>query len=124
MNLIDIQPAVVGLLQADTRFEGVPILADDGTYPKTPGREAALAGPGLVLIVWEIESDGLVDGARTGLASHDVYVPVVIEENPTACRSSWSRRSPATKPPTLCSSTTSSRGVRTSARPCTMPCRS
>jgi hypothetical protein len=34
----------------------VPILADDSTYPKTPGREAALAGPGLVLIVWEIRS--------------------------------------------------------------------
>ena len=95
MNLVDIQPAVVGLLQADARFEGVPVLADDGTYPKTPGREAALAGPGLVLIVWEIESDGLVDGARTGLAAHDVYVPVVIEENPTACRGLMGVKIPA-----------------------------
>jgi hypothetical protein len=62
------------------------VLADDGTYPKTPGRETALAGPGLVLIVWEIESDGLVDASPTGLAAHDVYTPVVIEENPTKCR--------------------------------------
>ena len=86
MNLWEIQPAVVALLQADSRFEGVPVIADDGTYPKTPGRESALAGPGLVLIVWEIESDGLVDASDTGLAAHEVYTPVVIEENPTTCR--------------------------------------
>jgi hypothetical protein len=86
LNLWEIQPAVVALLLADSRFEGVPVIADDGTYPKTPGRETALAGPGLVLIVWEIESDGLVDASRTGLAAHDVYTPVVIEENPTVCR--------------------------------------
>ncbi len=86
MNLWEIQSAIVALLQADTRFAGVPVIADDGTYPKTAGRETALAGPGLVLIVWEIESDGLVDAGKTGLAAHDVYNPVVIEENPTACR--------------------------------------
>ncbi len=87
MNLWEIQPAVVALLQADTRLAGVPVIADDGTYPKTPGRETALAHEGLVLVVWEIESDGLVDAAKTGLAAHDVYTPVVIEENPAACRS-------------------------------------
>jgi hypothetical protein len=86
LNLWEIQPAVVALLGADPRFAGVPVIADDGTYPKTPGREAALAGPGLVLIVWEIESDGLVDASDTGLAAHEVYTPVVIEENPTTCR--------------------------------------
>ena len=43
--------------------------------------------PGLVLIVWEIESDGLIDVSETGLAAHDVYTPVVIEENPTVSRS-------------------------------------
>lgn len=86
MNLWEIQPAVVALLEADTRLAGVPVVADDGTYPKTPGRETALAGPGLVLIVWEIESDGLVDATEAGLAAHDVYTPVVIEENPTVCR--------------------------------------
>jgi hypothetical protein len=86
LNLWEVQPAVVALLQADTRLAGVPVIADDGTYPKTPGRETALAGPGLVLIVWEIESDGLVDASNTGLAAHDVYTPVVIEENPTINR--------------------------------------
>jgi hypothetical protein len=86
MNLADIQPTVVALLQADPRFGGVPVIADDGNYPKTPGRETALAGAGLVLIVWEIESDGLVDASDTGPAAHSVYTPVVIEENPTVCR--------------------------------------
>jgi hypothetical protein len=86
LNLWEIQPAVTALLQADSRLAGVPVIADDGTYPKTPGRETALGGPGLVLIVWEIESEGLVDASDTGLAAHDVYTPVVIEENPTTCR--------------------------------------
>jgi hypothetical protein len=97
LNLWEIQPAVVALLQADTRLAGVPIIADDGTYPKTAGRETALAGAGLVLIVWEIESDGLVDAAKTGLAAHDVYTPVVIEENPTACRAESGVKIPAEK---------------------------
>jgi len=57
------------------------VLADDGTYPKTPDRERALRENGLCLIVWQIESDGLQDTSVTGLSSHDVYVPVVIEEN-------------------------------------------
>jgi hypothetical protein len=78
LKLWEIQPAVVALLQADARLNGVPIIADDGTYPKTPGRETALAGSGLVLIVWEIESDGLIDATEAGLAAHDVYTPVVI----------------------------------------------
>ncbi len=86
MNLWEIQAAVAALLRADARLSGVPIIADDGTYPKTSGRETALAHEGLVLVVWEIESDGLVDAAKTGLAAHDVYTPVVIEENPSACR--------------------------------------
>jgi hypothetical protein len=55
------------------------------TPRRRDGRRRWLA-PGLVLIVWEIESDGLVDASRTGLAAHDVYTPVVIEENPTVCR--------------------------------------
>ena len=86
MNLWEIQPAVVSLLEADSRLSGVPVISDDGTYPKTPGRETALAGPGLVLIVWEIESDGLIDASEAGLAAHGVYTPVVIEENPTVNR--------------------------------------
>ena len=81
MNLWEIQPFVENLLKAAPKLAGVPILKDDGTYPKTPEREKALSQKGLVLIVWEIESDGLADSSTTGLAAHDIYVPVVIEEN-------------------------------------------
>lgn len=81
MNLWQIQSTLVTLLQAKPQFSGITVLADDGTYPKTPNREAALQGKGLVLIVWQIESDGLIDASKTGVASHVIYCPVVIEEN-------------------------------------------
>lgn len=87
MNLWEIQPFIVSLLKAAEKLQGAVVLADDGTYPKTPDREKALREPGLCLVVWQIESDGLVDHGNTGLSSHDVYVPVVIEENVTANRS-------------------------------------
>ena len=81
MNLWEIQSFVGNLLSASPKLAGVPVLKDDGTYPKTPEREKALNEKGLLLIVWEIESDGLADQSITGVAAHDIYVPVVIEEN-------------------------------------------
>lgn len=87
MNLWEIQPFVLDLLKASPRLQTAVVLADDGTYPKTPERERALRDCGLCLIVWQIESDGLRDTSANGLASHDVYVPVVIEENVTVNRS-------------------------------------
>jgi hypothetical protein len=87
MNLWEIQPFIVGLLQASTKLQNAVVLADDGTYPKTPEREKALREKGLCLIVWQIESGGLNDHTSAGPASHDVYVPVVIEENVTLNRS-------------------------------------
>ena len=88
MNLLsDIQPFAAELQRNSPDLAGVPVLEDDGTYPKTPEREEALRTQGLVLIVWQIESDGLVDSSPTGVAAHDIYVPVVIEENVKANRS-------------------------------------
>lgn len=97
MNLWEIQPHIVELLQNAPRLDDVPVLADDGTYPKTPQREEALRTKGLVLIVWQIESDGLIDVSPTGLAIHGIYVPVVIEENVTANRASTGLKLPAEK---------------------------
>jgi hypothetical protein len=87
MNLWEIQPFIVGLLKENVLFQKAVVLADDGTYPKTPEREKALRDCGLCLIVWQIESEGLQDTSATGLSSHDVYVPVIIEENVTVNRS-------------------------------------
>jgi hypothetical protein len=81
LNLWEIQPFVVGLLTGSDNLKKAVVLADDGTYPKTPDREKTLRETGLCLIVWQIESHGLDDFTFSGPAVHSVYVPVVIEEN-------------------------------------------
>lgn len=97
MNLWLIQPFAADLLRAAPTLAGVPVLTDDGSYPKTPQREEALRTKGLVLIVWQIESDGLIDTSFTGLAAHEIYVPIVIEENVKANRSETGTRIEAEK---------------------------
>ena len=81
MNLWEIQPAVKAALVAHPSMAGVPVLLDDGAYDRTPGREAALKGAGVVMIVWQIASFGIPASAKDGVAAHLVYTPVVIEEN-------------------------------------------
>jgi hypothetical protein len=81
VNLWEVQPWVAELVSASPALPDDIILQDDGTYPKTPQREELLRTKGLVLIVWQIESEGLGDVSAAGLAKHDLYVPVVVEEN-------------------------------------------
>lgn len=81
MNLWDIQPAVKAALESHPSLAGVPVLLDDGAYDRTPGRESALKGAGVVMIVWQIASFGIPASAKDGVAAHLVYTPVVIEEN-------------------------------------------
>ncbi len=81
MNLWDIQPAVKAALESHPSLAEVPVLLDDGAYDRTPGREAALKGAGVVMIVWQIASFGIPASAKDGVAAHLVYTPVVIEEN-------------------------------------------
>lgn len=97
MNIEDVQPWVATLLAGQADLAEVPILQDDGTYPKTPGREAALTGKGLVLVVWQIESDHLVDQTPKGAAIESVLVPVVIEENLAVNRAPGGTGVPAMK---------------------------
>ena len=68
-------------LQGHATLGPVPVLLDDGTYDRTPGRELALKTQGVVMIVWQIASFGIVAQSRDGVAAHLVYIPVVIEEN-------------------------------------------
>jgi hypothetical protein len=81
MNLWDLQSAVKDTLQGHATLGPVPVLLDDGTYDRTPGRELALKTQGVVMIVWQIASFGIVAQSRDGVAAHLVYIPVVIEEN-------------------------------------------
>lgn len=86
MNLEDIQPWITSLLTGHAPLVGVPVIEDDGTYPKTPGREDALRTKGLCLVVWQIESGGLVDEVQKGGAIESLKLTVVIEENAAVCR--------------------------------------
>jgi hypothetical protein len=81
MNLWEIQPKLVELLQASPLLQGITILADDGTYPKTPQRESAVQKKGLVLIVWSVEGGGVVHASANGFGIESIASPVVIEEN-------------------------------------------
>jgi hypothetical protein len=86
MNLWEIQPQLVALLTASPLLAGVPVMADDGTYPKTPSREASLASKGLCIVVGQVESSGLRGRNANGFVVLDVYVPVLVEENATVNR--------------------------------------
>ncbi len=93
MNLWDLQPAVKTALESHPELAGVPVLLDDGTYERTPGRETALKTEGVVLIVWQIASFGIPASAKDGVAAHLVYVPIVIEENVVRNRNGGLNRS-------------------------------
>lgn len=101
MNLEDIQPFVLNRLATAPSLAAIQaagcILQDDGTYPKTPAREQKLSEKGLVLIVWEINSEGLLDVSQSGFVSHEIYVPVVVEENVKVNRATGGLQMPAAK---------------------------
>lgn len=80
MNLEEIQPWVAQLLIGDPQLVGVPVLQDDGSYPKTPQREDALNAKGLVLVVWQLECEGTVDVTNSG-GLEEMSLAVIIEEN-------------------------------------------
>lgn len=86
MNIEDVQPWIADLLAAHEDLKLVPTLVDDGSYPKTPGREEALRTAGLCLVVWQVESDGLIDETHKGACIESLSLAVVIEENPKVCR--------------------------------------
>lgn len=83
MNIDDLQSYVVTTLEAYSPLStaAIPVISEDGTYPATEGLERGLADKGIAIVVWQIESDGIVDVNRSGLSSQSVMVPVVIEEN-------------------------------------------
>jgi hypothetical protein len=85
MNLDEIQSWVKDLIAAHPLLapHSSVILLDDGTYPKTPDREKLLKDKGFAIVVWEPDSEGLDDLSQRGMATHSIYVPVVIEANVT-----------------------------------------
>lgn len=86
MNLELLQSYVAGLLAAEPVFSaaglavGTGIILDDGTYPKIPGREAALRTLGLCLTVGDPDY-GMADSVRGGTSKVLCDLVVGIEEN-------------------------------------------
>lgn len=81
MKLADIQSTAKSLLEAHPGLLGVPVLADDGSYPQTPDREAALKTEGVVIILWQINTGELKDTTRPGRFAQTVEMPISVEEN-------------------------------------------
>ncbi len=86
MRLADVQSNVKALLEAHPRLAGVPIILDDGLGEANKERVAALKAQGLSLLVWRIESGGIVDASSTGAVIQHLAIFVFIEENVAVCR--------------------------------------
>lgn len=84
MNLEDVQTTAKGLIESIPAVASaqIPVLIDDGVYPKIPAREAGLEAPGVVLIVFPPHCLGIEgDVARDGTAKYGVGIFVAIEVN-------------------------------------------
>ncbi|HNU53249.1 MAG TPA: hypothetical protein PKJ98_20345 [Verrucomicrobiota bacterium] len=86
MKLAAVQSNVKALLEAHPRLAGVPIVLDDGLGEANKERVAALKAQGLSLLVWRIESGGIVDASSTGAVIQHLAIFVFIEENVAVCR--------------------------------------
>lgn len=86
MKLYEIQQTIVERLTGAASLGGAPVLAEDGTYPKTPGREEALAAQGLVIIVLLPVLDNALDIEPDSGIFYYAHSDVVIEENQQICR--------------------------------------
>lgn len=84
MNFDEIQPAIKALIIAHPNLTLEAVLEDDGTWPRTPGREAALNGRGICITIWQPDGESITDETFNGFACGDLYVPVVVEQNVTA----------------------------------------
>jgi hypothetical protein len=81
VNLGTIQGYVAGLIAAHPSLAGVPLIQDDGSFPKVPGREKALTTEGALIVVGRVDSRGVSQAAESGHARLEIYVPVMVEWN-------------------------------------------
>jgi hypothetical protein len=82
MNLEDIQSTAKSMLDAHAPLATVTILTDDGTWPQTPDREAALASDGVVVVIWQITGGNMeMDVRSSQRVAMTVEMPITIEEN-------------------------------------------
>jgi hypothetical protein len=88
VKLSEIQSEVVSYLTGAAALAGLTVIADDGTYPKTPQREQAMREKGILMVVWNPQADAVTDqviGAESyGMFSTKVHI--VVEENAARSR--------------------------------------
>jgi hypothetical protein len=87
VKLEDLQTTAKALIEAITEIASanIPVIVDDGSYPRLSEREAALAAPGVVIIVFPPQAKS-IDGeiSRSGVAKFHVGLHVAVEENKAA----------------------------------------
>lgn len=88
MNLEDAQAAVAALLPLHPLLAAVPVIVDNGTYPKASTREGYLRSNGLVFIVRQVDGVSSVDTAQNGVSAYEFGITVQIEEDVKVNRSS------------------------------------
>ena len=86
MKIANVQSTVKTLLQAHPVLATVPIVLDDGMGEANKDRVAALKAQGLCLLVWRVESGGVVTVSRTGALVQRLAFFVFVEENVAVCR--------------------------------------
>lgn len=80
MNLWEIQSTVAGLLAASANLTGITVISDDGTFPKTPERETALA-TGLAITIFKPGEPVIISASYNGVTKMSVILRVLAEEN-------------------------------------------
>lgn len=86
MRLRDVQSNVRTAILEHPSLAGATVVIDDGTGEKAPGRAAALKSTGFCILVWRVESGGVITRSRNGALVHAVSVFVFVEEDPTINR--------------------------------------
>lgn len=81
MNLAEIQTNVRTAILAHPSLSAATVVIDDGTGEKNQSRVAALKASGFSILVWRIESGGIVDASRTGTAIQNISIFVFLEED-------------------------------------------
>ncbi|MCZ7640023.1 MAG: hypothetical protein M5U12_30600 [Verrucomicrobia bacterium] len=87
MKISEVQPHVKTLLEAHPGLVDAAVVLDDGTGEANQSRQIVLRKTGLCLLVWRVESGGIVDRSRTGAVVQRLDVFVFVEENMAVCRS-------------------------------------
>lgn len=85
MNLWEIQSTAAALLAASANLTGITVISDDGTFPKTPAREAALSA-GLAVTVFKPSEPTVLSASYNGVTKMRAVLRILAEENVTVNR--------------------------------------